>query len=68
MHHCYMEKKVNKQKEYDLEISKSVSIVGQDINQVSKYLNLTLQTLRNHVKNSNKYRIQNNKICLKEDL
>lgn len=61
-------KKVNKQKEYDLEISKSVSIVGQDINQVSKYLNLTLQTLRNHVKNSNKYRIQNNQICLKEDL
>ena len=61
-------KKVNKQKEYDLEISKSVSIVGQDINQVSKYLNLTLQTLRNHVKNSNKYRILNNKICLKEDL
>lgn len=61
-------KKMNKQKEYDLEISKSISIVGQDINQVSKYLSLTLQTLRNHVKNSNKYIIQNNKICLKEEL
>lgn len=59
---------MNKQKEYDLEISKSISIVGQDINQVSKYLSLTLQTLRNHVKNSNKYIIQNNKICLKEEL
>lgn len=61
-------KKMNKQKEYDLEISKSISIVGQDINQVSKYLSLTLQTLRNHVKNSNKYIIKNNKICLKEEL
>lgn len=60
-------KKVNKQKEYDLEISKSISIVGTDLNRISEYLNVSNLTIRNRVKKSKKFMIENNQVYVKEN-
>lgn len=61
-------KKSNKQSDYDFDIEKSIAIVGTDLNRISEYLNVSNLTIRNRLKKSKKFMIENNQIYVKENI
>lgn len=61
-------KKSNKQIDYDLDIEKSIALVGTDLNRISEYLNVSNLTIRNRVKKSKKFMIVNNQVFVKESI
>ena len=60
-------KKINKQNLSDLEIDRTIKVVGKSVCEVAKCIGVTEQTIKNRLKQSKRFIIKNNQILQKEE-